>query len=91
MKKKFAIVFLSLCLVVSLPFAAHANIVTATGRYLINAVKHAPGGAKVEATNTVTGAKHVINHGVSSAALGRGIGAGIVGIGVASGIFGIKA
>ena len=86
MKKKFAIVFLSLLLVVSLPFAAHANIVTATGRYIINAVKHAPGGAKVEATNTATGAKHVIKHGVSSADLGKSIGAGIVGIGVASGV-----
>lgn len=85
MKKKFAIVFLSLCLVVSLPFAAHANIVTATGRYLINAVKHAPGGAKVEATNTATAAKHVIKHGVSSADLGKSIGAGIVGFGVATG------
>lgn len=85
MKKKFAIVFLSLCLVVSLPFAAHANIVTATGKYLINAVKHAPGGAKVEATNTATAAKHVIKHGVSSADLGKGIGAGIVGFGVGTG------
>jgi len=85
MKKKFAIVFLSLLLVVSLPFAAHANIVTATGRYLINAVKHAPGGAKVEATNTATAAKHVINHGVSSADLGKSIGAGIVGFGLATG------
>lgn len=85
MKKKFAIVFLSLCLVVSLPFAAHANIVTATGKYLINAVKHAPGGAKVEATNTATAAKHVIKHGVSSADLGKSIGAGIVGFGVGTG------
>ena len=85
MKKKFAIVFLSLFLVVSLPFAAHANIVTATGKYIINAVKHAPGGAKVHATNTATGAKHVIKHGVSSADLGKGIGAGIVGFGVATG------
>lgn len=85
MKKKFAIVFLSLFLVVSLPFAAHANIVTATGKYLINAVKKIPGGAKVEATNTVTGAKHVINHGVSASALGTAIGGGIVGFGVATG------
>ena len=84
--KKSVIVFLSLFLFVSAPFHANANIVTTTGKYIINAVKHAPGGAKVEATNTVTGAKHVINHGVSSAALGRGIGAGIVGIGVASGV-----
>lgn len=84
--KKFAIVFLSLCLVVSLPFAAHANIVTATGKYLINAIKHAPGGAQVNATNTVTGAKHVIKHGVSSADLGKSIGAGIVGMGVATGV-----
>ena len=68
--KKSVIVFLSLFLFVSAPFHANANIVTATGKYIINAVKHAPGGAKVEATNTVTGAKHVINHGVSSAALG---------------------
>ena len=83
--KKFAIVFLSLCLVVSLPFAAHANIVTATGKYIINAVKHAPGGAKVEATNTATAAKHVIKHGVSSADLGKAIGAGIVGFGVGTG------
>ena len=83
--KKYAIVFLSLFLVVSLPFAAHANIVTATGKYLINAVKKIPGGAKVEATNTVTGAKHVIKHGVSSADLGKSIGAGIVGFGVGTG------
>lgn len=79
MKKKFAIVFLSLFLVVSLPFAAHANIVTATGKYLITAIKHVPGGAKVNATNTATGAKHVINHGVSAPALGAAIGGGIVG------------
>ena len=85
MKKKFAIVFLSLFLVVSLPFAAHANIVTATGKYIINAVKHTPGGAKVEATNTATAAKHVIKHGVSSADLGKSIGAGIVGFGVGTG------
>ena len=85
MKKKFAIVFLSLLLVVSLPFAAHANIVTATGKYIINAVKHAPGGAKVEATNTATAAKHAIKHGVSSADLGKSIGAGIVGFGVGTG------
>jgi len=84
--KKFAIVFLSLCLVVSLPFAAHANIVTSTGRYLINAIKHAPGGAKVTATNSVTGAKHVINHGVSSADLGKGIGAGVVTFAIGSGV-----
>ena len=83
--KKYAIVFLSLLLVVSLPFAAHANIVTATGKYIINAVKHAPGGAKVHATDTVTGAKHVIKHGVSSADLGKSIGAGIVGFGVGTG------
>lgn len=83
--KKYAIVFLSLLLVVSLPFAAHANIVTATGKYIINAVKHAPGGAKVEATNTATAAKHVIKHGVSSADLGKAIGAGIVGFGVGTG------
>lgn len=79
MKKKFAIVFLSLFLVVSLPFAAHANIVTATGKYLINTVKHIKGGAKVEATNVATGAKHVVTHGVSAPALGTAIGAGIVG------------
>lgn len=85
MKKKFAIVFLSLFLVVSLPFAAHANIVTATGRYLINAVKHVPGAVRVDATNTATGAKHVIKHGVSSADLGKAIGGGIVGFGVATG------
>lgn len=84
--KKFAIVFLSLCLVVSLPFAAHANIVTATGKYLINAVKHVPGAVRVDATNTATGAKHVIKHGISSADLGKGIGAGIVGMGVATGV-----
>lgn len=84
--KKYALVFLSVFLFISAPFAAHANIVTATGRYLINAVKHAPGGAKVEATNTVTGAKHVIKHGVSSADLGKGIGSGIVGIAVGSGV-----
>ena len=83
--KKYAIVFLSLLLVVSLPFAAHANIVTATGKYIINAVKHAPGGAKVEATNTATAAKHVIKHGVSAADLGKSIGAGIVGFGVGTG------
>ena len=68
-----------------MPFAAHANIVTATGKYIINAVKHAPGGAKVHATDTVTGAKHVIKHGVSSADLGKSIGAGIVGFGVGTG------
>ena len=83
--KKYALVFLSVFLFVSAPFHANANIVTATGRYLINAVKHAPGGAKVEATNTVTGAKHVIKHGVSSADLGKAIGAGIVGFGVGTG------
>lgn len=83
--KKSVIVFLSLFLFVSAPFHANANIVTTTGKYIINAVKHAPGGAKVEATNTVTGAKHVIKHGVSSADLGKGIGAGIVGFGVGTG------
>ena len=83
--KKYAIAFLSLLLVVSLPFAAHANIVTATGKYIINAVKHAPGGAKVEATNTATAAKHAIKHGVSAADLGKSIGAGIVGFGVGTG------
>ena len=83
--KKSVIVFLSLFLFISAPFHANANIVTATGRYLINAVKHAPGGAKVEATNTATAAKHVIKHGVSSADLGKAIGAGIVGFGVGTG------
>ena len=68
--KKYALVFLSVFLFISAPFAAHANIVTATGKYIINAVKHAPGGAKVEATNTATAAKHAIKHGVSSADLG---------------------
>ena len=86
MKKKFAIVFLSLFLVVSLPFAAHANIVTATGKYLITAIKHIPGGAKVNATNTATGAKHVINHGVSAPALGAAIGGGLVGLAVGNGL-----
>lgn len=84
--KKIAIVFLSLFLVVSLPLAAHANIVTTTGKYIINAIKHVPGGAKVDATNTVTGAKHVIKHGVTSQALGQGIGAGIIQFGVAGGL-----
>lgn len=84
--KKSVIVFLSLFLFISAPFAAHANIVTATGKYLINAIKHVPGGAQVNATNTVTGAKHVIKHGVSSADLGKGIGAGIVGMAVGSGV-----
>ena len=83
--KKYALVFLSVFLFISAPFAAHANIVTATGKYIINAVKHAPGGAKVEATNTATAAKHVIKHGVSSADLGKSIGAGIVGFGVGTG------
>lgn len=86
MKKKFAIVFLSLCLVLSLPFAAHANIVTATGRYLITAVKHVAGGAKVTATNTATGAKHVATHGVSAPALGFAIGAGLVAMGTSTGV-----
>lgn len=86
MKKKFAIVFLSLFLVVSLPFAAHANIVTATGKYLINVVKKLPGATRVEATNTVTGAKHVINHGVSSSALATGIAAGVIQFGVSGGL-----
>lgn len=84
--KKYALVFLSVFLFISAPFAAHANIVTATGRYLINAIKHVPGGAQVNATNTVTGAKHVIKHGVSSADLGKGIGAGIVGMAVGGGV-----
>ena len=83
--KKYALVFLSVFLFISAPFAAHANIVTATGKYIINAVKHAPGGAKVHATDTVTGAKHVIKHGVSSADLGKAIGGGIVGFGVGTG------
>jgi hypothetical protein len=83
--KKYALVFLSVFLFISAPFAAHANIVTATGKYIINAVKHTPGGAKVEATNTATAAKHVIKHGVSSADLGKAIGAGIVGFGVGTG------
>lgn len=83
--KKYALVFLSVFLFISAPFAAYANIVTATGKYIINAVKHAPGGAKVEATNTATAAKHVIKHGVSSADLGKSIGAGIVGFGVGTG------
>lgn len=84
--KKYALVFLSVFLFISAPFAAHANIVTATGKYIINAVKHVPGGAKVDAKNTVTGAQHVIKHGVSSADLGKGIGAGIVGMAVGSGL-----
>ena len=83
--KKYALVFLSVFLFISAPFAAYANIVTATGKYIINAVKHAPGGAKVEATNTATAAKHVIKHGVSSADLGKSIGAGIVGFAVGTG------
>ena len=83
--KKSVIVFLSLFLFVSAPFHANANIVTTTGKYIINAVKHTPGGAKVEATNTATAAKHVIKHGVSSADLGKAIGAGIVGFGVGTG------
>ena len=86
MKKKFAIVFLSLFLVVSLPFAAHANIVTATGKYIINVVKKLPGATRVEATNTATGAKHVINHGVSSSALATGIAAGVIQFGVSGGL-----
>lgn len=84
--KKSVIVFLSLFLFVSAPFHANANIVTTTGKYIINAVKHAPGGAKVEATNTATAAKHAIKHGVSAADLGKGIGAGIVGMAVGSGV-----
>ena len=80
--KKYAIVFLSLLLVVSLPFAAHANIVTATGKYIINVVKNLPGATRGEATNTATGAKHVINHGVSSSALATGIAAGVIQFGV---------
>lgn len=84
--KKSVIVFLSLFLFISAPFLAHANIVTATGKYLINAIKHVPGAVRVDATNTATGAKHVIKHGVSSADLGKGIGAGIVGMAVGSGV-----
>lgn len=84
--KKYALVFLSVFLFISAPFAAHANIVTATGKYIINAVKHAPGGAKVHATNAVTGAKHVIKHGVSAPALGSAIGAGIVGSLIGGGV-----
>lgn len=84
--KKYALVFLSVFLFISAPFAAHANIVTATGKYLINAVKHVPGAVRVDATNTATGAKHVIKHGISSADLGKGIGAGIVGMAVGSGV-----
>ena len=83
--KKYALVFLSVFLFISAPFAAHANIVTATGKYLINAVKHVPGAVRVDATNTATGAKHVIKHGISSADLGKSIGAGIVGFGVGTG------
>lgn len=84
--KKSVIVFLSLFMFISAPFAAHANIVTATGKYLINAIKHVPGAVRVDATNTATGAKHVIKHGISSADLGKGIGAGIVGMAVGSGV-----
>ena len=83
--KKFALVFFSVFLLISAPFAAYANIVTTTGKYLINAVKSIPSGARVEATNTATGAKHAINHGVSASALGLGIGAGLVSFGVGSG------
>ena len=83
--KKYVLVFLSVFLFISAPFAAHANIVTATGKYLINAVKHVPGAVRVDATNTATGAKHVIKHGISSADLGKSIGSGIVGFGVGTG------
>lgn len=61
------------------PSLSYANIVTSTGKYIINAVKHVPAGAKVEATSVATGAKHVIKHGVTAPALGSGIGASIAG------------
>lgn len=84
--KKSVIVFLSLFLFVSAPFHANANIITTTGKYIINAIKHVPGGAKVNATNTATGAKHAIKHGVSAPALGAAIGGGLVGMAVGNGV-----
>ena len=79
--KKISLIFLSFIIFIAPPFA-YAGV----GKYIINTVKHIKGGAKVEATNTISGAKHVINHGVSSGALGGAIGAGIVSITVGGGV-----
>lgn len=79
--KKISIIFLSFVIFIAPPFA-YAGV----GKYIINTVKSIGGGVKVEATNTATGAKHVITHGVSSGALGGAIGAGIVSVTVGGGV-----
>ena len=79
--KKISLIFLSFVIFIAPPMA-YAGI----GKYIINSVKHIGGGAKVQATNTITGAKHVITHGVSSGALGGAIGAGIVNVVVGGGV-----
>lgn len=79
--KKISIIFLSFVIFIAPPFA-YAGV----GKYIINVVKQTPNAVKVSATNTATGAKHVINHGVSSRDMATAIGAGVIGMGVSGGL-----
>lgn len=79
--KKILITFLSFVIFIAPPFA-YAGI----GKYIINTVKHTPNAVKVSATSTATGAKHVINHGVSSNAMAGAIGGGLVSMAVGGGV-----
>jgi len=79
--KKISIIFLSFVIFIAPPFA-YAGV----GKYIIDIVKQTPNAVKVSATNTATGAKHVINHGVSSRDMATAIGAGVIGMGVSGGV-----
>lgn len=79
--KKISIIFLSFVIFIAPPFA-YAGV----GKYIIDIVKQTPNAVKVSATNTATGAKHVINHGVSSRDMATAIGAGVIGMGVSGGL-----
>ena len=78
--KKISIIFLSFVIFIAPPFA-YAGV----GKYIIDTVKATPNAVKVSATNTATGAKHVINHGVSSNAMAGAIGGGLVSMAVGGG------
>ena len=79
--KKISIIFLSFVIFIAPPFA-YAGV----GKYIINVVKQTPNAVKVSATNTATGAKHVINHGVSSRDMALAIGGGVVSVAVGNGL-----
>lgn len=79
--KKISIIFLSFVIFIAPPFA-YAGV----GKYIIDTVKATPNAVKVSATNTATGAKHVINHGVSSNAMAGAIGGGLVSMAVGGGV-----